>query len=117
MGCTPNCGACCDPVNLPEDQALKLFGATAHRIDPLEVDKILELWEPVGHTPAGKVRLICAAYDVETRSCTAYDDRPKVCSGFPWYGRGPVEGKLEDSTVCGYVADLGRTVLPIVEVR
>lgn len=62
----------------------------------------------------GQVLLDCVNYDVATRSCLAYDSRPPVCSDFPFYGR-LAEGSRINS-VCGYQAELGRTVLPIVAI-
>ena len=119
MPCRTDCGACCDPVVLHEDVALKIFDALPHNVEPAEQDKILALWEPLGpYGDRGAVRLRCAAYDVANRACTAYDDRPKVCSRFPFYDQEGDKRTLDGRTelVCGYQADLGRTVLPIVEV-
>lgn len=117
MPCTPNCGACCDPVSLPETQALKIFGALEHNIGP-QADQLYDLWSPIGPSASDpdSVLFRCAAYDVASRSCTEYDDRPPVCSGFPWYGKEPNEAKIPARSVCGYQAELGRTVLPLVQV-
>jgi Fe-S-cluster containining protein len=31
----------------------------------------------------------CLKFDPQTRLCTAHDERPPVCSNYPWYGRDP----------------------------
>ena len=32
---------------------------------------------------------LCSNFDVDTRRCSAYDDRPPVCAGYPHYGKPP----------------------------
>jgi Fe-S-cluster containining protein len=39
--------------------------------------------------------------------CTAYDERPLVCRGYPWYGAEPTRMPLPDPE-CGYAVDLPR---------
>lgn len=56
----------------------------------------------------------CDAFDPVTRACTAYEDRPPICSGYPWYGKAPNRSKLLNPA-CSYHADV-RTMLPLVEV-
>ena len=31
----------------------------------------------------------CDAYDSESHLCTAHEERPGICRGYPWYGREP----------------------------
>lgn len=109
MPCRPNCGACCDPVYL--DQA---YVDRAFVFGPLQPQAqwISDHWAPREHTKDG-VRFDCVNYDAENRACLAYDSRPPVCSGFPMYGRDTPEGI---SNVCGYQAEAGRTVLPLVQI-
>jgi Fe-S-cluster containining protein len=66
-------------------------------------------------------RVRCDQFNPDTRQCEAHDDRPRVCSEFPWYGRSPHDPDsrgIADSLSprCSYHADV-RTMLPIVEVR
>lgn len=56
----------------------------------------------------------CDVFDPDTRTCTAYEDRPPICSGFPWYGAEPDRERLLDPC-CTFNADV-RTMLPIVAV-
>jgi Fe-S-cluster containining protein len=37
--------------------------------------------------------------------CTAYDERPLVCRGYPWYGQPPRTMALADEE-CGYRVDI-----------
>ncbi len=68
-------------------------------------------------------RYSCDQFDTETRLCTAHDERPPVCRGFPWYGRPPEDEGRQPvaaslSPRCSFNADVpGRAMLPIVEVR
>lgn len=51
----------------------------------------------------------CPSFDLETRRCTDYDNRPPVCRGYPWYDRGP---SLATSLPpeCSYREDIGQPV-------
>ena len=91
--------------------------AMARRYDPDEVDLSSELtrgyWanylflaascRPVG-AKDGQVLLACENYDPAHQMCRAYDRRPPVCSGFPWYGREPGDGGAEPR--CSYWLDV-----------
>jgi hypothetical protein len=50
----------------------------------------------------------------DTRTCTAHDDRPPICSGYPWYGL--LAGSRWLDPPCSFHADT-RVNLPIVAVR
>jgi Fe-S-cluster containining protein len=56
----------------------------------------------------------CDAFDLDTRECTAYADRPPICSGYPWYGKAPDRERLLDPW-CAYQADV-RILLPLTVV-
>lgn len=115
MPCTPNCGSCCDPVSLSEDQVQRAF---AYGPGAPQAQWIWANWEPIGPNRNGDgVSLRCINYDVEGRRCMAYESRPPVCRDFPWYGKEPsVDGAINRLSVCGYKAEAGFTVLPIVQV-
>jgi Fe-S-cluster containining protein len=53
----------------------------------------------------------CDAFDPDTRECTAYEDRPPICSGYPWYGKTPDRERLLDPC-CSFNADV-RTLLSL----
>lgn len=114
MPCTEGCGSCCDPVTLTEGFIHMLF----ERIGPLDQQGqwLTEHWEPLRTNADGVTVLRCINYDVETRRCLAYASRPPVCSMFPFYGEDPASTERMVKNVCGYQAELGRTVLPIVAV-
>lgn len=112
MPCTPNCGFCCDPVFLDAEMVTKVYDPA--RTGP-QGQWLTDNWEPIGPANSDGVLFRCASYDVEHRTCLTWETRPEVCRGFPFYGRPPEEAAV--SKICGYQADLGRTVLTIVEVR
>jgi hypothetical protein len=58
----------------------------------------------------------CAKFDQHARTCTAYDDRPPICSGYPWYDDAPDPGRYSLDPVCAFHADV-RTVLPLTVVN
>lgn len=66
----------------------------------LDANFILKNWFPIGDGEA-----ICAAWDPETRLCTAHDDRPPVCRSYPWYSTGPRPDAIE-SARCSFWADV-----------
>lgn len=51
----------------------------------------------------------CDRFDVETRRCTDYDNRPAVCRGYPWYGSPPDPNKALPPT-CSFRAEVGQPV-------
>lgn len=48
----------------------------------------------------------CTQLDKETRKCRVHENRPQVCSGYPWYGRRPNNSILWYADECGYKVDL-----------
>lgn len=131
--CLEGCGACCDPVALgfTQEQA-RTKGADF--LDPRNRKFILEDLTPIptreGRARApyldwmtmgiveGKVEMAatvfynCRHFDAETRSCTNYDNRPPMCSKYPWYDQPPDPTKSIPPT-CSYNADVGRTPVPL----
>jgi len=56
-------------------------------------------------TPVQPFYFRCSALDPVTRQCGIYDDRPRTCRGYPWYGREPrPDGALPLD--CSFRADL-----------
>lgn len=62
----------------------------------------------------GHEKWTCLKFDSVARLCTAHDDRPPVCSGYPWYGKEPAKGAWLPPA-CSFQADI-KTMLPIIEV-
>jgi Fe-S-cluster containining protein len=111
--CAPGCGACCDPVVLDFDPAT-WNGPSA----PFMREHWTLRSRATGQSGAALWLMDCAAFDPRTRLCTAYEQRPPICSGYPRYGE-PVTpqrcaGSLPPS--CTFNADV-RRMLPIVAVR
>lgn len=107
-GCA-RCGNCCDPVIL-ESAIFAASGQRARSQDsPHDNDRfITQHWHPVGaYVDEGRtwLKLRCDMFDPVHRTCTAYDDRPPVCSRFPWYGHEP-SGKVILDPQCSFLADL-----------
>jgi Fe-S-cluster containining protein len=48
----------------------------------------------------------CKHYDRETKQCRNYENRPPICSGFPWYDQPPDSTKALPFD-CSYRADQG----------
>src|ERR1035437_5115249 len=109
------CGDCCEKIYLTGSHTKKdlqyLYKTSDPRIDDnwerwktksgykeaereeriekwVNANFILDHWHRVqgGGTNTG---FSCDAFDSVTRLCTAHDERPPICSGFPWYGKPP----------------------------
>lgn len=112
MPCTPGCGSCCDLLTVSQRVAELIWGPVDPEVLPArDGEWIADNWEPLREASGGQVRLRCVSYDIEARACTTYDVRPDVCRRFPFYGDDPQTRFVEN--ICGYQAELGRTVLPL----
>ena len=90
LGCA-RCGDCCDPVGLNPDVEAAIWGRKAKADETADPSVLFarEHWSPY----EGPLRdgwwvrdHQCDRFNPVTRLCEAYDDRPPVCDGFPWYG-------------------------------
>ena len=110
-GCT-RCGDCCDPVILrgPADDLVGGYLAQTTDRQPEGAAFIRAHWTRIGDAVGGGGEYACTAFDRETRLCTAHDDRPPVCQGYPFYTEGPtperVESLAKSYPACGYLVDL-----------
>lgn len=135
-GCN-GCGACCDPVVSPFtlDQLRKLLPIQldaeqrenkafmlAHltpitRREGLDRSPYLTQGGITYITVGGRMVEMfsnfydCDFYDRATRSCTAYEQRPPMCSQYPWYGGIPDPSAALPGP-CEYHLDVGRTPVP-----
>ena len=115
------CGKCCESIGVREDAHYFLW----HRIIEASEGKeegdsafISKHWRqgPDGY-------YTCAKYDRSRNLCGAHDDRPDVCSDYPWYGREPKPMESMNSQ-CSYLWDFpvaerpkgSKPLLPIVAV-
>lgn len=130
--CT-GCGDCCAVVSV----AKPLW----ERVTRLEMDGamdsdrafLLDNWHPMTPEEAAAVSpydnhpmwvafwtesvktnalLKCNAFDYATRQCTAYENRPAVCKGFPWYGDKAKKEPLWRLFRCGYWGDVPKAEWP-----
>ncbi len=113
------CGACCRVLTL-EQSAEEIQGIAAiTRVLGIPSDHVFaaEHWRPLSRdeamqrNPFYTMRLpqdahlyTCDQLSDEGR-CMAYDQRPLVCRGYPWYDQAPRAMALADPD-CGYRVDL-----------
>ena len=60
----------------------------------------------LGRQPNAKFFYICTFFDPEEGICTNYNDRPRMCREFPWYGRVPDREVIANYPNCSYLEDL-----------
>jgi Fe-S-cluster containining protein len=97
------CGDCCNPVTLAPGYRQRILDWDFDW-PPNEDDLAVGIWafelEARGHDEAGNEQWTCRHHDPDV-GCTAYEDRPPICSGYPWYdGYVPRTTKLPAR--CGY---------------
>lgn len=131
------CGRCCDPVPLPFTQD-EIRGALPAEISGGKADRdfMLNVLRPISRREGlarswfrsggktmltstdprdSRVNLVttffyeCPFFDTETRSCTNYDNRPPMCSGYPWYDNAP-DPQVALPPECAYNEDVGKPV-------
>jgi Fe-S-cluster containining protein len=107
------CGDCCEHLRLNfTKRALRRFLAAPHRSDPALDDHaatarfIVEHWHRVAGGGAATI-FACDRFDPTTRLCTAHDDRPPICRGYPFYGAPPAVAVVQLSPRCSFNADKG----------
>ncbi len=75
-------GHCCDPVRLSADVAEKLFLGEHEDPEKWVVQSMLEAeWL---HFPTGRMYFKCIYFDEESRNCTIYEERPRMCRDYPY---------------------------------
>lgn len=133
-GCA-RCGECCEKIWLNADprrwSAKALEGIPDPRTEDgwaywlehghkdADRDQVLANYDPAGHKRADADftaahfaehcdgHWTCDAYDPEHGECTAHEDRPPLCQGFPWYDEPPSAERAEHvHRECSYLADL-----------
>lgn len=134
--CVPGCGRCCSPVTLPYRYAA-LTSAQRDQIEPENRDWIEEHLTEISPRRTGldEVRdymksgitdglfggryfqivshfYRCDWYDPDTRECKAHDQRPPICSGYPWYGDAPDSTKAIPPQ-CGFLTDVNVEPIPV----
>lgn len=106
------CGDCCNPVIIEADVYFRCGERARSEELPSGNDRfITQHWRPISAWTAEDgtwcISARCDMFDPDSLACTAYDSRPPVCSGFPWYGDRPGPARAEGLLPhCSYLADL-----------
>jgi len=112
LGCA-RCGVCCEDIAIRVSPERFVEMAEAEQAAPDHpfndsATFIVAHWDPVkGPGSQGHYGYRCRRYDAEHHLCTAWDDRPQVCRGFPWYDGEP--GATDKQLVhkqCSYWLDV-----------
>jgi Fe-S-cluster containining protein len=109
------CGDCCEHLRLNVTKSrMRTFLAERHRWSdtPEAIEHeanarfILEHWHRSGG--GGRATVYdCDAFDRTSRLCTAHQDRPPICAGYPWYGDEPGVRTPRLSPHCSFNLDVG----------
>lgn len=106
------CGVCCSPVQLSTDMVERVFRLTDR--DGERSPDIGFLREHLHYLETGGdeyVHFTCDQF-IDGR-CAAYEKRPEMCSGYPFYNREPASAPLF-STCTFHDQVPGRRVLPLM---
>jgi Fe-S-cluster containining protein len=119
MSLCNQCGACCRVLTLEQSLQEVQAMATLTRAIGIPSDTIFAAahWHPLTRAEAMErnpfytARLTADAHLYrcdqlgEDGRCMAYEERPLVCRGYPWYDQPPREMELADQD-CGYFYDV-----------
>lgn len=100
------CGICCNPVELTLAVAARAFDPASTNPDTAFLLEHLH-YRDMGN---GYINFTCDAF--QDGRCTAYENRPRMCSEYPFYGRAPETAPL-NSTCTFHDQVPGRRVLPL----
>jgi Fe-S-cluster containining protein len=146
MNCPDGCGACCDPVVLPYGPtdlhylaklpSSKLGAEEENIMFAVKHLTVMPRREGLRRAPyltqggstavafdqdsepiiAWSYFYSCDRFDVETRQCADYHNRPPMCREYPWYDK-PLDDEWSKAkalpTTCVYRADIGLPVEPV----
>jgi Fe-S-cluster containining protein len=113
------CGACCRVLTLEQspEEIQAMAAVTSVLGIPSDMPFAAEHWHPLTHAEAlqrnpfytGRLPADAHLYSCDQLGangrCTAYETRPLVCRGYPWYGETPRDMELPDAD-CGYRYDV-----------
>jgi Fe-S-cluster containining protein len=111
------CGDCCDPVWFPLGPADIRQGSVTATSAPhaANLSFATRHWSATGaRDEDGRHAYRCDAFDVVSRRCTAHDERPPICRGYPWYESGPDAHSPRLPERCAFRADVGLPVLELL---
>ena len=119
MGECNGCGACCRVLTLAQspDEVRRMAVLTRVLGIPSDSQFAADHWRPLtreeamqrnafytSRLPANAYLYTCDRLGNDGR-CTAYEERPLVCRGYPWYDQPPKQMPLADPE-CGYLVDI-----------
>jgi Fe-S-cluster containining protein len=118
------CGACCRVLVLAQlpEEVQGMAAITRVLGIPSDFQFAAEHWHPLSRVEAMERNRFYTSQLPEDASlywcdqlgsdgrCQAYETRPFVCRGYPWYGQPPREMPLADAR-CGYGYDVVRTTV------
>ncbi len=103
------CGNCCEAITVGLSKPMM------RHIKHTDVPFLLKHWHRISGAK-GSTIFSCDQFNTETRECMAHDERPGVCSGYPWYGAEPYAAKLAAEGLtrapCGYWFDIPKKERP-----
>lgn len=120
MGDCKMCGKCCMAISLHKSQDFESIKQMSEGGNE-DAKFILKNWVPISAKEVFKIRpeaefstifnamgerawWKCTKWDPKTHKCTVHETRPKVCSGYPGYGRWEINSDWVPYTFeCGYI--------------
>jgi Fe-S-cluster containining protein len=101
------CGDCCDPVWYPWGAA-DIRQRADRDLDNADLTFIAAHWRATGERHDDLHAYACDRFDPESRLCTAHDERPPICRGYPWYDETPGRRLVVLPQACAFRVDLDR---------
>lgn len=119
------CGKCCEAIHIPHSmEKVKRIASIGYSAD---AKFIAENWIPISREEAFTINpylaakakeehagqllneghyYTCTKLDKETKLCTVHEERPPICSGYPWYGKMPNIHEVLYDENCSYKVDI-----------
>ncbi len=123
--CIEGCGACCNPVTLPQAKSATPTDNPADRAWLRRLRRISfadaeARYASIGvekHADPQVSYYACPDFDADQRICGRYETRPPVCRKFPWGYYGEPMPDVSLPPTCGYRVDIGLEVQPVTLIR
>lgn len=109
LGCA-RCGDCCEHILMSGEFDPELLRVVRDSDADVSVAFIKTHWTLTDvvkdeHGAPQATVWNCDRFDSKNRICTAHDDRPPICVGYPWYDREPGPGRMLPLK-CSYAWDI-----------
>lgn len=107
MGCN-KCGICCEKLTLPktpyELKHMEIYDEKTEK----DLKFILKNWELIEQKEKGyHHRYKCKFFDVKSRQCNCYNERPPICIDYPYLERKNCDIRISElESKCGYIENL-----------